>query len=114
MATHRKTRSSAAAADVVAHLNEPSPSTVGDPDALVRFDDKTESVWLSRLAGRPFTWRRSATAFVVGFVVATLARQLCFSRFVFGTHLAKNLAPVERDNVEWSLVGLGAPLRLDC
>jgi hypothetical protein len=124
-AARRKTRASNAAevsheADKLSPLVDaaaaPSPhlSTSLDNGAAASSDstalvphDRTESGLLSTLAGRPYSWRRTVTAFVLAFVTATLVRQACFSSPVFGGNLAKNLAPIERTDVEWSIVALG-------
>lgn len=122
----RKTRASTAAdstdgaADALAPLvdaaNAPDPkltssttTSAADNGTLV-VQDRTESKLLSALAGQPYSWRRTVTAFILAFVTATLTRQLCFSAPVFGSNLGKNLAPIERTDVEWSIVAFGALL----
>lgn len=123
-AQKRKTRASTAAevtdgaADALAPLveavNAPNsklttsttPTTTDNGLQVGAVQDRTESKLLSVLAGRPYSWRRTVTAFILAFVTATLTRQLCFSAPVFGANLGKNLAPIERTDVEWSIVAL--------
>lgn len=54
------------------------------------------------VVGAENSWRRYFSAFVLAFWAATVVRQFCFTSAVFGKHLSAQLAPIERDEVQWA------------
>ncbi|GAA5833427.1 hypothetical protein JCM11251_003492 [Rhodosporidiobolus azoricus] len=67
-------------------------------------DEGVVRSWKEVFTGEDASWRREATWWLSGFVVATVVRSACFHKSLFGSYLLENLAPVERDNPTWKYI----------
>ncbi|GAA5887115.1 hypothetical protein JCM6882_009451 [Rhodosporidiobolus microsporus] len=67
-------------------------------------EKEARSSWKELVSGQDGSWRREATFWFVGMVVATVVRSACFHKSLFGAYLLENLAPVERDNPKWKYI----------
>ncbi|GAA6030694.1 hypothetical protein JCM8097_006276 [Rhodosporidiobolus ruineniae] len=60
--------------------------------------------WKEIFTGLDGDWRREVTYWLAAMATATVVRDACFRKGVFGSYLLENLAPVERENPKWKYI----------